>query len=98
MDAAEPLELLFGGYFGPDWRDRYETWERAVDVFAGENETHLGATIEACDALLSGSAGDDTEVERALDEAGSTYRAPSYGQSYHEWLEEVADRLGSHAA
>ena len=94
MNAAEPLGLLLGGYFGPDWRDRYETWERAVDVFAGENEIHLAATIDACEQALT-SSNDDAEVQRALEAAGSTYQPPP-DETYGEWLGQVAERLRSH--
>lgn len=95
--TAEPLELLFGGYFAEGWQDRYETWERAVDTFAGENEIHLVAATEACDDLLNRHPDGDTDIERALTDAGCTYQPPP-DLTHRGWLELVVERLRKHAA
>lgn len=93
---TDPLEILFSAYLGEDWREDYETWERAVDAFSAENPARLAAAIEACRAVLDASS-DDAEVENALGSVGCGYRAPFFGTTYGEWLRAVIERLRGHA-
>ncbi|WP_197380790.1 contact-dependent growth inhibition system immunity protein [Mycolicibacterium mengxianglii] len=94
--VSESIRQFFGGYFHQDWALEAKDWQTSVDNFTvGETSTVLINLAQQIDKLGAAYAEDELEEVMYRDALCSFYPAPL---TYHEWLEQVSDRLRQHAA
>lgn len=90
------LKYLLGAYFHQDWLHDYEwdgeepTFGAVVRNFKATNP--LNTVVRATQELEQFLALhlDEEEMRETLRKLGSAYYAPGGGQTFRQWLEEVA--------
>lgn len=94
--VSESIRQFFGGSFHQDWALEAKDWQTSVDDFTvGETSTQLIDLARQIDKLGATYTEDDLEEVMYRDALCSFYPAPL---TYHEWLDQVSDRLRQHAA
>lgn len=94
----EASSQLFGSYLHQDWVEEFDTDVAAVQAMAdSEPKEVLAAASNEIRGLLSSDLSDAELGVIMTDEVGCYFDPGSKGQTYHEWLGEVLERLEAKA-
>jgi hypothetical protein len=93
-DEAGLKDFLMS-YFHQDWDMDGETPDEAITRFLIDRDEALDlrAIVRAIDSLLAEGLADTELSSRLSKQLGCSYYPPGHGQSSHDWLRGVGERV-----
>lgn len=92
----EASSQLFGSYFHQDWVEEFDTDAAAAQsMMEGASKEAVAAAASEIRELLSSGLSDAELASIMTDEVGCYFDPGSNGETYHEWLSKILEKLES---